>query len=55
LEPVQVYLRIKAAMELAEEARLERDAANSTTSALKQQLAATQVRSAGQPMWGSSP
>lgn len=40
----QVYLRIKAAMELAEEARLERDAATSTTTALRQQLQATQVR-----------
>lgn len=39
----QVYLRIKAAMELAEEARLERDAATSTTAALQQQLEATQV------------
>jgi hypothetical protein len=41
---LQVYLRIKAAMELAEEARLERDAATSTTAALRQQLQATQVR-----------
>lgn len=40
---MQVYLRIKAAMELAEEARLERDAATSTTTALQQQLEATQV------------
>jgi hypothetical protein len=39
----QVYLRIKAAMELAEEARLERDAAHSTTASLRQQLEATQV------------
>lgn len=42
----QVYLRIKAAMELAEEARLERDAATSTTAALRQQLEATQVNMA---------
>lgn len=39
----QVYLRIKAAMDLAEEARLERDAATSTTAALRHQLEATQV------------
>jgi hypothetical protein len=41
--PLQVYLRIKAAMELAEGARLERDAATSTTAALRNQLEATQV------------
>lgn len=34
-------------MELAEEARLERDAAHSTTAALQQQLEATQVCHAG--------
>lgn len=39
----QVYLRIKEAMELAEEARLERDAARTETDSLKLQLAATQV------------
>lgn len=41
--PLQVYLRIKAAMELAEEARLERDAATTTTATLRRQLEATQV------------
>lgn len=51
---IQVYLRIKAAMELAEEARLERDAATSTTAALRQQLEATQVRSWRADSSGSS-
>jgi hypothetical protein len=39
----QVYLRIKQAMELAEEARLERDAARATTDSLAAQLSSTQV------------
>jgi hypothetical protein len=38
-----VYLRIKEAMELAEEARLERDAARTETDALQAQLATAQV------------
>lgn len=40
---MQVYLRIKEAMELAEEARLERDAARSETESLAATLAATKV------------
>ncbi|KAF6264159.1 hypothetical protein COO60DRAFT_1698426 [Scenedesmus sp. NREL 46B-D3] len=40
----EVYLRIKEAMELAEEARLERDAARTETDALQAQLSAAQAR-----------
>eukprot|EP00775_Hariotina_reticulata_P008796 gene8796-8975_t len=40
----EVYLRIKQAMELAEEARLERDAARATTESLAAQLDNTQAR-----------
>ncbi|KAF8060606.1 SCLT1 [Scenedesmus sp. PABB004] len=40
----EVYLRIKEAMELAEEARLERDAAVSENAALGQSLAAAQAK-----------
>lgn len=47
---VQVYLRIKEAMELAEEARLERDAARTETDSWQVQLAATQVTGWGGPM-----
>jgi hypothetical protein len=46
-----VYLRIKEAMELAEEARLERDAARTETDALQAQLATAQVRQWGTIVW----